>query len=159
MTGAVDLRVLFFRRAQEAFQAHPYLETRWDWDDKAGVVILRVPKLGADGFDVTVEIDPEEISIAALEAQDHFQAQDGVEAAVQGALDFLFRLLTSDVRIRERSRGGRPYCWDLEAWKGGRWQRLSHVVNVTSWLLGLPKSKEERVYQNRTLPGTVTGGQ
>ena len=111
-------------------------------------LILRIPAVESDGFDIEVEANGDGLELRAGGA--HFPL-DGADTStsVRDALGLIRDLLTPAMRLRETLAGGRPYRWRLESLNDDRWETEHEMRLLLRNYFG---SRSERIYQNRHLP-------
>lgn len=118
-------------------------------DDK-GNVVLEIPKLDAQGFDVTVVADDQEVTVySEFIAHQHFTS-DGDHAAVSElALGLVRDLLSPLMRLRVIEVRGKPSRGDFQVSQSGEWhtEALTGVIG-----LGMLGKRIEKFYVNRRLP-------
>jgi hypothetical protein len=145
----------FIRQAQAALTAAPGLSHQWHLEDRAHGT-LRFPAEPA-GFEITVEVEPEEITVFAGEAHDHFRhlsPSDDIQTIAAEALGFVRDLLSPDMRVRVLLAADRVYRTHIERCHGNRWVIESTTGSLFWNYFG---KRSEQVYQNQRLPGRLSG--
>lgn len=127
----------------------PNLKHSWAIDDDEDHCVLEIPPTSADGFTVTAEVNPEEITVGGHGYHNHFPRKYGGKNPIHYALGFLRDLLSDGMRIRERLAGGSPYKWNGEVLINGTWVKEGSTSLVFWNYWG---KRSERFYQNHTLP-------
>jgi hypothetical protein len=139
----------FISDAKLMLARFPDLKHRWSIDDDEHHCLLEIPPTSADGFIVTAEASPEEITVGGQGYHHHFSRENSERSSIHDALGFLYDLLSAGTRIRERLAGGSPYKWDGEVLINGTWVKEGSTSLVFWNYLG---KRSERFYQNNTLP-------
>jgi len=124
-----------------------------DWsltENKRGQCTLLVPKLNAEGFEVTVVVDETEISVfTEYIAHAHFTSDGKHGEIVACALGLVRDLLSPGMRVRVYEAGGSPYRGDLEVFDRGVWKReWSTSLFVFTWF----RRKSQKVFANHRMP-------
>ena len=109
---------------------------------------LHIPKVGEDGFDILVEIEPEDITVWAGDAHFHFDPDPPYVETAQSVVSLLQRMLGPEMRIRELRTWGRAYKWQLQVKMDDGW----HTIQTTALWIGISLGRgSERIYQNHVL--------
>jgi len=122
----------------------------WHIEEKDGVCTLVIPKLVADGFEITVEADESEVTVySEFIAHQHFTSNGNHEEVCQMAMGLVRDLLSPGMRLRVIELGGKPSRAHFETSREGVWRRESTTV-----LFSLPffQKRVERFYINHRLP-------
>ncbi len=141
----------FVARAKEILSAHPQIQHNWSIDDDEDHCILDIPKVNEDGFDITVEVDCDEIVIRAHGYHQHVDEKDDNQK-IESAFGLVRDLLSTSMRIKEYWVGGSPCRWEAQSSRNGEW-----VTEATTGLLfrNYFGKRLEKYYQNNILPGRV----
>lgn len=148
----VRLLDLFRQRVAEILAAHPALVHEWTAENE-----LTFPRSHDQGFDVSILVEDDDVSVAALGFHEHFGAAAGPPVAaptemVETVLGYVRDLLSPGIRIREKRAGRTPYSWTVEVQEGSNWVRESKTAVPFFNYLG---RRSERVYQNQQLPNRL----
>ena len=139
----------FVRQAQQALSHHPQIVHEWSIDDDEDHCILDIPEADENGFPVTVEVYPEQITVMAGPAHVHLDPDGDADELAAYALGLIRDLLSPAMRIREQLAGGRPFKWTLEHLHGGKWIMEEEMgLLIYNWFA----KRSERIYQNQILP-------
>lgn len=140
----------FVAEAMRLFEEHPEIAHTWTIAPDSGSCTLMVPKLDEHGFDITIEVDFDDISwtCGSFQASD-FLDEETAEEFAGHTVGFLYDLLTPLIRLREKVAGGRPHEWHLECRRGGRWEPRGCDSRRFFRYWG---KRGKRIYQNHTLP-------
>jgi hypothetical protein len=150
MPDQTALSRAFVAEAKRLLEEHPGIAHTWTIDPDHQSCTLNIPKLDEQGFDITIEIDSDDLWVNC----GRFQASDCLEEGT--AEDFaghcvglLYDLLTPLMRVREQLAGEVPYRWTLECLRGDTWEsRGSH----SRFFFNFWGKRSERIYRNHTLP-------
>jgi hypothetical protein len=123
-----------------------------DWliEEEDGMCTLVIPKLVADGFEITVEADDSEVTVySEFIAHQHFTSDGNHDEVCQMAMGLVRDLLSPAMRLRVIEVGGKVSRAHFETSRAGIWHRES-----TTALFSLPffRKRVERFYINRRLP-------
>jgi len=140
----------FVTQAKGILSQHPQIQHTWSVDADEDHCILDIPVQCEGGFDITVEVNPDEITVRGGGA--HINANLGrgdPKELVRRTLGFVRDLLSPTMRIREWTAGGLAYKWAFELLKDGNWQFVESVGLLWWNWFG---RRAERTYQNTVLP-------
>ena len=158
MKNSVALLVAALRtQGEAALQTTPAL--RHEWRSEGDALVLRIPKIAPDGFDVELEANVEGLELRCGDMHTPLAVGSEPDGAVRDALGMIRDLLSPGMRLREQWAGGSPYRWSLEALGNGGWQ-CEYEMALFVWnFLG---RRSECIYKNGHLPvrdrGTSDGG-
>ncbi len=120
-------------------------------DDEAGCS-LHIPKASDDGFDILIEVEPDDITVWAEGGSFHFDPEPPFVETAQSVVSLLQRLLSPDMRVRKLCTWGRPYRWEMQVLLDGEWR----TVQTTALWIGISLGRSsERIYQNRLVESPV----
>ena len=139
----------FVRQAKEALSAYPHLTHEWSIDDDQDHCILDIPEECEDGFPITTEVHPKEITVIAGPAHMHFDLEGDVDELAAQVLGLVRDLLSPAMRIHEFLAGGKAYKWTVEADQNGKWIAEQSLGLIIFRWFGY---RTERICQNRILP-------
>ncbi|NLH18332.1 MAG: hypothetical protein GX455_17290 [Phycisphaerae bacterium] len=151
-TDRIDEAVLcreFVRQARSFFESYPQIKHTLSVDDDEDHCILDIPEETPDGFPVTVEVEPEQITVYALGAHTSEGPEGNPVDFVARTLGFVQDLLGPNMRVREVCAGGKPHKWGIEILQNGQWQTEEWTGLIFWNYFG---KKSERIYMNRILP-------
>lgn len=139
----------FVTEAKAFLATHPDVKHSWSIDADEDHCLLEIPKHADDGFDIMIEVCPDQITVFAEGAHDHLDSGGDIRGTVGTALGLLRDLLSPSMRVREHRAGGTPYKWHIENLEEGSW-----VVESSTGLMFWPYfgRRDERIYQNHILP-------
>jgi hypothetical protein len=144
-----EMAIIDALRAQgeAALQATPGLKHEWLSNENS--LVLRVPAISADGFDIELEANTDGLQLRC--GGMHTPLVDGPDpaTAVRDALGLLRDLLSPAMQLRDMRAGGGAYRWFLEAASGAGW-RVEYETGVLAW--NFFGRRTQRVYCNRHLP-------
>ena len=132
---------------------HSQLRVAWESHPKGGGYTLRVFKSSPTGFDVGVEVQT--YGLYPFAGEWHGSPWDittpgtSVVAMCRYALGLIRALLSSDMRLRVRQAGGRPYKWCIEAATPTGW-RLHEETGLLFFRFFSARS--DQYFQNDQLP-------
>ena len=138
---------MFVTRAKAILAKHPQIRHEWSIDADEDHCILDIPKAEPDGFDITVEVDPEEIIIFGQGFHLHFD-EGGIDAKVESSLGLIRDLLGPGMRIMECLIGGTPYRWDAQSFQNGQWITENTSGRFFRKYFG---ERTYKIYQNKVL--------
>ena len=141
----------FVKQAKEILSAHPQIKHEWSIDADEDHCILDFPKSNPDGFDITVEVYPDQIIVFGQGFHEHFD-QDNNSIKIESSLGLVRDLLCPDMRIKEYLAGGSPYRWDAELLQNGKWLR-EHTTGLVFW--NYFGRRSQKYYQNKVLEGRL----
>jgi hypothetical protein len=142
----------FVKAAKEMLATHLEIKHTWSVDEDEDHCILDIPKQNNDGFDITVEVSPAEILIGAGSAHTEFYLKKDHEELIQSALGLVRDLLSPHMRIRERLAADKPYSWNIESLKDGKWI-LEENCHLIFW--NYFGKRSEKIYQNSIVKGRL----
>jgi hypothetical protein len=99
-----------------------------------------------DGFDVSFEEKKDEYIVYFEGWHEHFK-----KAEIENALNCFALGLSDSCRIKEFSKKGKPYRWDLEYLKNGKWYSDS---TMGLFKFGFRIKPEIRYFQNKLISET-----
>lgn len=139
----------FIAYGKRMFSQHPDIPHSWSIDDDEDHCILDIPKKINDGFDITVEVAPDEISLFCEGFHEHFPLEGHPDDFANNHIGFLSDLLTPLMRLREHIAGASAYKWTLECLEDEIWvpERTTGLVFFNYF-----GRRRERIYQNFSLP-------
>ena len=117
------VRLVAARRKQgeAAIQTTP--ELRHEWRSGGDALVLRIPKIAPDGFDVELEANVGGLELRCGDMHTPLACGSDLDEAVRDALALIRDLLTPRMRLREQWAGGSAYRWSLETVSNGGWQQ------------------------------------
>ena len=143
-----------FKEAADPILArHPELRFAWENHQKDSGYTLRIFKTDSIGFDVGVEVQT--YGLYPFAGEWHGSPWDvttpgtTVLSMCGYALGLIRALLSSDMRLRVRYAGGRPYKWCIEVASPAGW-RLHEETGLL--LFRFWSARSEQYFQNRQLP-------
>ena len=146
--SAVTLKEAFIKTANKILAKQPDLKHSWSTGTH-GQTILTFPKHVQNGFDVVIEVSPDEITIYGIGAHQHVSAAESIDDCVQSALGLARDLLSRRMRVREYIASGKPYRWDMEIEQERQWKLVTRTALLLWNYFG---RRTEQIYQNDTLP-------
>jgi hypothetical protein len=138
----------FVRQAKAALSGYPHLKHEWSIDGDEDHCILDIPEESKDGFPITVEAWPSEITVIAGGAHMHYDLEGDIEDLSGRVLGLVRDLLSPGMRIRECLAGGKPYKWVIELFRNGQWVTEETLRELFFRWFG---RRTEKIYQNKTL--------
>jgi hypothetical protein len=144
----------FVAKAKADLIQHPEVKHSWSIDEDEDHCILDIPKAAQNGFDITIEVFPNEITVLANGLHLHFDDIKDVEKTVQNVLGMLRELLSPSMRVVEFRSNGHPYRWVLESFRNNRWHREDTTGIVFYNIFG---RRTKNIYQNQILPRKAEG--
>lgn len=139
----------FVEIAKHFFSRHPELEHHWSIDADEDHCFLEIIGVGSPGYDITIEVHPDDITLFAKGFHNHYMVMEPLEDFL---LEFFGRvrdMLSPAMRIRELLSSGSPYRWHLENQTDGQWHSESTCgMLLWNWL----GRRSERLYTNTNLP-------
>ncbi len=146
-----------FVAAGRAFlAAHPEVKHSWSIDADEDHCVLEMPKQAEDGFDLTVEVYPSQITVFAEGAHEHLDSGGDVRGTVGNALGLIRDLLSPSMGVREQRAAGTPYKWHIENLEQGAWNIESSTALMFWPYFG---KRDECIYQNHILPARTPSDQ
>lgn len=142
----------FATTAKDVLSRHPELEHSWLLDEAEDRCELTISKQTNSGFDITVEVSPSDIVIIAEGFHHHLDSSDTSNEKIDAALGLVRDLLSPHMRIVELSAGGRPYRWQLEALRDGKWCNEASTGLIFWNYFG---KRTKKIFQNHILPGRL----
>ena len=144
------LRDEFIKIAKEAISKYPELQHSWNMNADGVSCSLTFPKQNENGFEILIEVSPNQITVFTVGAHQHFDSpEDSNETKIKTALALVRDLLSSDMRIRELRAGNSAYRWALESLHQNNWRRESSTGLLFWNYFG---KRSEKIFQNYTLP-------
>ena len=139
-------------RAKEVLCDHPHISHTWSIDDDEDHCILDIPKKSDAGFDITVEVFPDQIVISADGPHYHLNNYQSVDETVMAALGLVRDMLSNGMRVIEYTRNGKPFKWELQSFQNGRWvnEETTGMLSFNFW-----GKKGSRIFQNDVLPNRL----
>jgi len=140
----------FVAEAKRLLDEHPEVAHTWTIDPAGDRCTLAIPRKDEQGFDITFEIDLDDLSVdfGGFQACDYLE--DGTAEDFAGnCVGLLYDLLTPLMRIREQLAGETPYKWILECLREGSWEGRGTYLRFFFNFWG---KRSERIYQNHMLP-------
>lgn len=134
--------------AKALLEKHPHLEHQWSMDADEDHCILDFSASDTDGFAVTIEVYPNQITIFALGAHAHYELKEDHGMLIESAMGLVRDLLSPSMRIKAYLSGVKPYRWDIEFLEDGDWKRIDTTALIFWNYFG---ARRQRIYQNRTL--------
>ena len=146
----ITLSQAFVAEANRLFEEHPEILHTWTIDPDDQSCTLHLPKRDEHGFDITLEIDLDDIwwECGGFHASD-FREQGTPEDFAGHCVGLLYDLLSPLMRVREQLAGGVPYKWTLECRRRDTWESRG---SRSRFFLNFWGKRDERIYQNRALP-------
>lgn len=141
----------FIKESKEILAQSPHIVHSWSIYDDKDHCLLDFPKIDADGFDITVEVVPDQVFVYGSGFHEHFDTNDN-KTKIESALGLVRDLLSPDMRIREYLAGDRPYRWDLETIRDGKWI-TEHTTGRLFW--NYFRKRSQKFYQNKVLAGRM----
>lgn len=139
----------FVRQARDFFESYPQIKHTLSVDDDEDHCILDIPEETPDGFPVTVEVEPEQITVYASGAHISERPEGNPADFVARTLGYVQDLLGPNMRVRELCAGGEPHKWGIEILQEVQWQTEEWTGLVFWNYFG---KRSERIYMNRILP-------
>jgi hypothetical protein len=139
--------------ADPVLERYPELRFAWESHPKGGGYTSRVCKTANTGFDAGVEVQT--YGLYPFAGEWHGSPWDittpgtTVRAMCGYALGLIRALLSSDMRLRVRYAGGRPYKWCMEVASPAGW-RLHEETGLLFFRYWSARSDE--CFQNELLP-------
>lgn len=146
-SSVVRLVAALRKQGEAAIQMTP--ELRHEWRSGGDALVLRIPKIAPDGFDVELEANAGGLELRCGDMHTPLACGSDPDEAMRDVLGLLRDLLSPGMRLREQWAGGRAYRWSLEVLGNGGWQREYEMALLVWNFLG---RRSERIYQNRHLP-------
>ena len=127
----------------------PEATADWELTDKGDSIELRIPKLDAEGFEVIVIADANEVSVySEYVAHRHFTSAGNHSQVIELAMGFVRDLLAPNMRLRVFEVNGSPYKARFEVLHQGEWKNDGMTgLFVIPWF----RRKTERCFTNRRL--------
>ena len=142
----------FVEETKEILSKYPEIQHIWSIDSDYEGCFLDIPKQGENGFDITIEIHDDEITLLLEGGHIHFEETNGVENTVQELLSLLRDLLSPTMRVVEYLSNKQSYKWQIESFRNGKWE----CENMTSLLFhNFFGKKTQKIYQNNILPSRI----
>jgi hypothetical protein len=139
----------FVAKARNVLSGAPNIIHTWSIDEDEDHCILDIPKQSDDGFDISIEVYPNEVVVSAEAPHVHFELKDDIEDLVDSVLGLTRDLLSPVMRVGEQRSNGKPYRWHLESFRHAQWNTEETMgLFFYSWL----GSKSEKIYANKTMP-------
>ena len=139
----------FVEIAKTIFNRHPEIEHRWSLDADEDHCVLEIVGVGTPGYDISIEVDPDEITLFAGGFHNHYSVTDPQEDFLQEFFGRIRDMLSPAMRIREQLSNGNSYRWHLENQTEGEWHPESTCgLLFWNWF----GRRSERLYMNTNLP-------
>ncbi len=139
----------FVEIAKIIFSLHPEIEHRWSLDADEDHCVLEIVGVGSPGYDISIEVHPDEITLSAEGFHNHYMVIDPNEDFLQEFFGRVRDMLSPAMRIREQLSSGSPYRWHLENQTDGRWHSESTCgLLFWNWF----GRRSECFYMNTNLP-------
>jgi len=145
----------FVAKAKDVLSGAPSVIHTWSIDEDEDHCILDIPKRSDDGFDISIEVYPNEVNVSAEAPHIHFELKDDIESLVDSVLGLLRDLLSPTMRVREQCSNGKPYRWHIESFRRGQWHTEETVGLFFYNYLG---SKSETIYTNKVMTARTETG-
>ena len=139
----------FVANAKDILAHHPEVKHAWSIDDDEDHCILDIPKQSDDGFDITVEVFPNEIVVSADGPHIRFDDIKIIEDTVRDVLGLVRDMLSPAMRVVEQVSNEKPYKWHLESFHDGKWIREDTTGILFYNYFG---KKTKNIYYNKVLP-------
>jgi hypothetical protein len=124
---------------KDKLQKYPSL----NYEESKNSITIHTPNQDT-GFDITLYIDTGEYTAYTVA----FGNWHGPFDTEEDALEFVTFGLSKECRMRELTRGNRPYKWIIESYQNGKWKMVQEtgILFFPFW-----KKKTEKIYQNNIL--------
>ena len=139
----------FVREAKVLFRPFPEVAHQWSIDDDEDHCFLVINGRGNPGYDIDVEVYPQEITLSAEGWHHHHQRMEPIDDFVAEILGRIRDMLSPAMRLRELSANGSPFRWYLETCVEGTWRTESESSLLFWNRFG---RCTERTYTNTLLP-------
>ncbi len=141
----------FITEGMEILSGRLEVQHEWSIDQNEDHCILNIPKQTDDGFDIRVEVCPDQITVYGEGTHRHFDFTGSLEI-VDSAFGLARDLLSPHMRIRELRAAGSPYRWFMESFQSDRWF-VEQSTGLFFW--NYFGQRSERILQNRILEGRL----
>ena len=135
-------------QGEGAMRASPALQH--EWVSEAESLVLRIPAISSDGFDVELEANADGLELRCGDMHTPLEVSSDSATAVRDALGLVRDVLSTGMRLREVTAGGNAYHWLLEARTERGWEveyRMGHIF----WNY-FGRRSERIIYCNDHLP-------
>ncbi|NJK93404.1 MAG: hypothetical protein HC904_17265, partial [Blastochloris sp.] len=113
----------FIGYAKNVMEKYPQIRHAWSIDADGDHCILDIPSSDPEGFPITVEVYPDEITVFGQGTHAHFVLFGNHDSLIESVMGLVRDLLSPSMRIREHLSAGKPYRWDTESLVEGEWKR------------------------------------
>ncbi len=145
-------QILFKRLVAESLESYQHIRYEWE-NDENNALSLRILKQNEDGFDVSIYLDNNEITLYTVGGHhEHysFEESESPEQHIKNILGLVRDLLSNKTRIILKLAGSKVYKVITQAWNGKQW-----LDEDTSGVLFFNYfgQRSEKILQNNLVDG------